>query len=83
MKFTRILPLILCVLLSACSAQNADQAAESASAEQIVKSDKHPDSRETTLGPIHTVVSLSNSKPTLASLLNVTLFSFPSTNIGW
>ena len=73
MKFSRFFPFIFCVLLSACSAPNPDQTADPASAEQIVKSDKQPDSRETTLGPIHTVVSLSDSKPTLGEQIELSL----------
>lgn len=73
MKFSRILPFILCVLLSACSAQNAEQTADSDAVEQTAKSEKHPDARETTLGPVHVVVSLSDSKPTLGEQIELSL----------
>ncbi|MBO4350738.1 MAG: hypothetical protein J6A01_07330 [Proteobacteria bacterium] len=73
MKFSRIFPFILCVLLSACSTQNAEQTEDAAAEEQIVKSEKHPDARETTLGPVHVVVSLSDSKPTLGEQIELSL----------
>lgn len=73
MRFSRFLPFILCVLLSACSAPNPEATSEPASAEQTETSPKHPDSRETTLGPVRVVVAVSNTTPTLGEQIELTL----------
>ena len=65
--------LLLCALLAACSNQTTDPGTDSAAAEQAVQKDKKPDSRETTVGPIHAVVTLSDSHPTLGEQIELTL----------
>ena len=65
------MPLAFCAVLAGCSATAPEHAPQEAEAPAI--SNAEPVFRETTLGPVHAVVELSDAKPVLGDQIRLTL----------
>lgn len=71
MRFHRILLLALCLAFAGCEAQPEVNTAPVETVEQVTN--KTPVSRENSLGPVHTAVTLSNESPRLGEQIELTL----------
>ena len=73
MKAYRIIPIVFCLLAAGCQANTASENAQDTAVELPAKTYASPTSRETTVGPVHAVVLLSDEHPRLGQSIELTL----------